>query len=102
MGGYDQEQCPERGPGLVHKIEQGLTCAHCGKEKTEGFTLADWFRAFRVNGPRVVKVSGEPEEPEPTEDRLHGDFSVLTEYQWHRLEVERWYREHHPDPDDAA
>lgn len=95
---FDDEQCPERGPGLNHKIDDGLLCAYCAKEKTSGFTLADWLRAFRGPvTPRVIKVSGEKPQCEDDEsDRVpDGFWTKLTERERHALQVERAYHERH-------
>lgn len=98
--GFDDEQCPDRGPGLRHRIVSGLVCDVCGKEKTEGFTLADWLRAFRTGpvAPRVVKVSGEkpPDCEDDEKDRVpDGFWTKLTERERHALLVERRYHESH-------
>lgn len=99
---YDDEQCPKRGPGLRHQPDDHLTCQECGLQKTSGFTLADWLRAFRgwPMPPRVVKVSGEKPCEDDEKDKRPDNFGLLSEWQWHALEVERWYRDNHPDPDD--
>jgi hypothetical protein len=42
--------------------------------------------------PNIVKLTGEAEDPD---DAKIADFAALTEEQWHRLQVERRYRENH-------
>jgi hypothetical protein len=102
------EQCPQRGPGLLHVYDDQLRCEECRASKPPGsFSVADWIRAMggfaSIVTPRVVKVSGEPEEEpakgEPQPDELKRGLNGLTAREWHALIVERGYHDSH-DCDD--
>ena len=63
----------------------------------------EWFNRYRAFmeanrpvAPRVVKVSGETDEPDQSQTSL-GDFAALTADQWHRAILVRSFIEKHPE-----
>lgn len=101
--GYDTEQCPQRGPGLSHRTEDGHECDFCGKLRIlTAPSLVAWLKMLRGE-PRKLIVSGEPvpkpvpPAEQPDDERPLGDFATLTSDQWHRAVVVRAYYERHPE-----
>lgn len=96
----EREQCPQRGPGLSHTFDDGLTCDTCGVAKRAPTVAELWARMLQAGRhpvtPTVIKVSGEPQEQAPDLERL-GDFAALTTEQWHRAVVVRSFYEKHRD-----
>jgi hypothetical protein len=84
-------QCPSRGIGLFHTVDGGVTCVHCGAvtyDRSENpglagaYGMAQFIAALRGETPKAE------DDPEPVEVP-RGDFSVLSEAQWHHAVMVR-------------
>ena len=97
----NDEQCPARSVGLTHIFDDGIRCKECGAIRAAP-VFSQWYaemidsirRSMRApESPTKLIASGE-KAPDPREPG-DPDFAALTETQWHKLEVERRYWEHH-------
>jgi hypothetical protein len=74
------EQCPKRGPGLWHTTSGSWQCVHCDAVTYLGGDEMNKLRAQFIEGLFHAQ-SDIYKAAEPATD---GDFSALTEDQWHR------------------